>query len=328
MQSSNQPTRIPVPFANSGTKNTIPVPSQIGVTPGAASFTDGFPPLTFTPLVAGGVPPAGADFNGIFNAITKIQQWQSAGGFFKYDSAFSTSIGGYPKGAILINTTHDGLWINQVENNTTNPDTGGSDWMGMPRILSINANSPPASDLNLNIGDQVIVTFSSLTAIPLSIATQGGVYQIELIATDNTGIVELGLQPNNVTYAGQFLWTVTEAADDTPGHSDGSVLPNPLVVSNYGATYLDKFYMDPFYGPFSPSPNETGPFLYSIIANTATVAKMVKYTSGIRGGFAGGYTYWGTGSGLDYDTTTSWTSLGTIENGAALSGLINVRRLG
>jgi hypothetical protein len=139
MQASQLPTKIPLPFANSGTKNTIPTASQIGITPGAASLTDGFPPLTMTPLSAGGVPPAGADFNGILNMVTAVQQWQCAGGIFKYDSAFSTAIGGYPKGAILQSADGMSNWLNLVDNNTTNPDSGGSNWMSLTggRLLNI-----------------------------------------------------------------------------------------------------------------------------------------------------------------------------------------------
>ncbi|WP_204371528.1 hypothetical protein, partial [Burkholderia multivorans] len=148
MQSSNTPSKVPLPFANSGTKNVIPVASQIGITPGAASLTDGFPPVTMTPIAAGGIPPSGADFNGILNLITAIQQWQSAGGSFKYDSAFATSIGGYPKGAVLVNATNDGMWLNLAENNSTNPDaTDGSaanwapvDSYGATTIALTNAN--------------------------------------------------------------------------------------------------------------------------------------------------------------------------------------------
>lgn len=40
-----------------------------------------------TPLVAGGVPPYGQDMTGILYTITIIQQWQSAGGSFKYDAS-------------------------------------------------------------------------------------------------------------------------------------------------------------------------------------------------------------------------------------------------
>lgn len=128
MISTTPPTKIQLPFANGGTKNIIPVPSQIGVTPGRASFTDGFPPLTTTPLAAGGVPPYGSDFNGILNAITDILRWVSSGGLFAYDSAFATAIGGYPKGAVLESTPAGSQWLNLTEGNTSNPDTGGAGW--------------------------------------------------------------------------------------------------------------------------------------------------------------------------------------------------------
>lgn len=128
MQASNAPTKVQTPFASSGDKQSIPVASQIGIADGRASYTDGFPPLTRTPVVAGGVPPFGTDMNGILYAVTAIQQWQSAGGTFSYDAAFSTAIGGYPKGAILARASYDGFWINGTDNNTANPDTGGAGW--------------------------------------------------------------------------------------------------------------------------------------------------------------------------------------------------------
>lgn len=128
MQSSNQPGKISLPFANSGAKQPIPVASQVGIEDGRASYTDGFPPITRTPLTAGGKPPFGTDMNGILNAVTAIQQWQSAGGLFTYDSALSTSIGGYPKGALLLKSDGSGCWQSTAENNTTNPDTGGAGW--------------------------------------------------------------------------------------------------------------------------------------------------------------------------------------------------------
>lgn len=128
MQASNVPTKSAVPFANSGTKNTIPVASQIGITPGLASFTDGFPPLTMTPIAAGGVPPYGADFNGILNFLSAATRWAQAGGNYAYDGAFSSAVGGYPKGSVILNATATGLWMSTADNNTTNPDTGGANW--------------------------------------------------------------------------------------------------------------------------------------------------------------------------------------------------------
>ncbi|WP_196796387.1 hypothetical protein [Yersinia massiliensis] len=124
MQNSSIPTRMPVPFANSGVKQTIPIDSQIGIEGGRASFTDGFPPLTRIPLTAGGIPPYGTDFNGVLNAITDSIRWANAGGGYLYDSAFSSLVSGYPKGARLINSTYTGYWLNTTEGNTIAPESG------------------------------------------------------------------------------------------------------------------------------------------------------------------------------------------------------------
>lgn len=126
MLASEIPSKIQLPFAATGTKNAIPVPSQVSITPGAASYTDGFPPLTFTALSAGGIPPDGADMNGILNALSAIQQWQSAGGIFKYDSAFSTAVGGYPAGSVLLSSDGVTEWLNLADDNTTDPDGGSA----------------------------------------------------------------------------------------------------------------------------------------------------------------------------------------------------------
>jgi hypothetical protein len=67
--------------------------------------------------------------NGILNAVTAIQQWQSAGGLFKFDAAFAASISGYPKGAELAKADASGTWRNLIEGNTSNPDTGGAGWI-------------------------------------------------------------------------------------------------------------------------------------------------------------------------------------------------------
>ena len=129
------PTKIPVPFgyaAGAGEITTpIPTASQIGIVNGRASLHDGFPPDTFLPLTTGGVPPFGADFNGILNEITSITQWQQAGGFFPYDSTFSTAISGYPIGAVIQAANYQGFWLNTTNGNTTNPDTGGAGWTSL-----------------------------------------------------------------------------------------------------------------------------------------------------------------------------------------------------
>ena len=132
------PTKFTIPFANGPATspgsvyitNPIPTLSQIGILNCAASFTDGFPPLTFTPSAGGGCAPFGKDFNGTFYMISRWSRWQAMGGPVFYDSGFSSSISGYPKWTALANAGTPGcFWISQVDGNTSNPDTGGANWL-------------------------------------------------------------------------------------------------------------------------------------------------------------------------------------------------------
>jgi hypothetical protein len=132
MQASQTPTLVPLAFAANGTKNVIPEASQISITPGAASLNDGFPPLTFTPVAAGGVPPAGADFNGVLNLITASIRWAHGGGRYAFSSTFAAdaNVSGYPAGAELMSADLQGAWLSLNDSNTDNPDTGpGTKWV-------------------------------------------------------------------------------------------------------------------------------------------------------------------------------------------------------
>lgn len=125
MQLSNTPAKLVLPFANAGAKNTIPTASQIGITAGAASLTDGFPPLTRTPIAAGGVPPSGLDMNGILYALSAALRWANAGGGYVYDGTFAadSNVGGYPKGARVLRSDGAGYWLNTIDGNTVDPES-------------------------------------------------------------------------------------------------------------------------------------------------------------------------------------------------------------
>lgn len=159
MLAANIPIKFSIPWANSAGASyirTVPVTSQIGIQNGAASLTDGYPPLTFLAAGAGGVSPFGADTNGILKQITQWNQWQSAGGPVQFDSAFSSAVGGYPQGAIVASSTTLGLfWFSLVDNNTSNPDTGGANWTGFQATQTV-----PAMQGQL--------TLSSATAVVLN----------------------------------------------------------------------------------------------------------------------------------------------------------------
>ena len=137
MKAADIPTRFPIPFANAAGGSyirNIPTVSQIDIVDGAASLTDGFPPLNFLPIASGGVPPFGEDFNGLLKQITQWVRWSNNAGVpATYNSSFSSSIGGYPKGAMLAHAADPTqFWISTVDDNTTDPDSGGADWFNFP----------------------------------------------------------------------------------------------------------------------------------------------------------------------------------------------------
>lgn len=77
-----QPNKIPLAFAASGDKNTIPENTE---TTGLASWREGFPAITSKPFSEGGIAPKRADFNGIFNALSQSVIWLQQGGVYAYD---------------------------------------------------------------------------------------------------------------------------------------------------------------------------------------------------------------------------------------------------
>lgn len=124
MKASDIPTKIPVPFASSADPaliETIPVPSQIGITPGRASFTTGFVQANFVPPGAGGTPPLGKDFNGLHLQETQWLRWVCAGATVPYDATFQSDIGGYPTGATVSITGI--LYQSTIDDNTNDPTT-------------------------------------------------------------------------------------------------------------------------------------------------------------------------------------------------------------
>jgi hypothetical protein len=169
---SNLPAKFPVPFANAAGASyirPIPVPTQAGITPGAASLADGFPQICFIPTTSNGIPPAGQDLNGILNQITAWNRWQNAGGTVPYDATFSAAIGGYPYGAIVQSTANGKLWLNVVDGNTTNPDAGGSGWLTASNPIQCHGR------INTNAGTTVIIAGSTnVSSITRGTATYSG----------------------------------------------------------------------------------------------------------------------------------------------------------
>lgn len=136
------PDKIPVPWATGGLKNTIPAASN--PLTGLAGYDQGFTAINMTPKTAGGIPPFGQDFNGIFFAVTEALRYLETGALFPYDGAFATTVGGYPLGALLQRTDGYGLWRNTSADNTTDPEAFGAGWApegsGITSVAMSNVN--------------------------------------------------------------------------------------------------------------------------------------------------------------------------------------------
>lgn len=100
-----KPTVIPQIWSGGGQHATIPNTTSDR---GRASFQRGFPTETSTPIAQGGVPPVRQDFNAMGYIPMSHAFYAQNGGCYTFDSAVSTAIGGYPKGAILW------VWENSV----------------------------------------------------------------------------------------------------------------------------------------------------------------------------------------------------------------------
>jgi hypothetical protein len=168
---SGQPTppRLPEAFAidapdsspaspiAGGRTNPFPTASQIGITNGAASLHDGFPPLTMTSELAGGIPPFGVDANGILYLLSAHVAAIAAGQPYLFDATLAADMGGYKIGAVLAQEADpNAFWINTLDGNTSDPDTasplGSNNWYSTkPLRTSVTAGGnnialPGASD--------------------------------------------------------------------------------------------------------------------------------------------------------------------------------------
>ena len=121
-----QPKLLSKPWASDGLKNNIPAERNGGLAQEAATYAEGFPSITMTPISVGGKPPSGKDMNGVLYEISAHTVWQNQGGRYRFDQAFCDAIGGYPKGSVLISDTLDTEYISLVDANTHNPNSGNN----------------------------------------------------------------------------------------------------------------------------------------------------------------------------------------------------------
>lgn len=189
-----QPKLLSKPWASDGLKNNIPAERNGGLAQEAATYAEGFPSITMTPISVGGKPPSGKDMNGVLYEISAHTVWQNQGGRYRFDQAFCDTIGGYPKGAVLINDTLDTEYISLVDANTHNPNGGN------------------------NTGKWAIHAGKGLKAS----TTQAGI--VQLSSATNSNSEELAATPKAVKAAYDKAVAAKEAADGAVKTADNQTI--------------------------------------------------------------------------------------------------------
>jgi len=160
-------------------------------------------------------------------------------------------------------------------------------------------------DYFLRVGEEAYISFSDVTQVPLHIATQDGTYyEMHIIAgnvggTSGAALGYIFLCPNNQTYSNAFYSALMWRSGSS--HSSSYIYKSGFVLASYYSNILTwitnrtqykntRSFLD-LYGYSDTYPN-------------------VRFTSS------------------DWrDTTTEWTSLGTVSFPQSTSGEILVRRL-
>lgn len=134
-----------------------------GAAPNSATYQQGFPANTMEPITAGGMPPKGSDFNGIFYDITDNLVFLTQGNGYSFDSTYATSIGGYPLNARLRLDNGD-IVQSTISNNTTNPNIDMTGWINKEKSSFVDlVKKYGKSNLKNNFTSIVNNEFSSIS---------------------------------------------------------------------------------------------------------------------------------------------------------------------
>lgn len=220
------PKLIVKPFAKNGQKNVIPENYETSMESNQATWDQGFGQITMLPVAAGGLPPKGQDFNGIFNQISENIVYLSQGGRFKFSAEYAEAIGGYPKGAILQSDDEKKEYLSLIDNNKVDFNTASdisTSWklVNTDDLLAQIASKQPKGDyatkteLNSGLaGKQPVGDYATKTEVGLKL--------------DKTAVVQSpGTSETNV----MSQKAATDLASRKLDKTDGGKILAPISVS-------------------------------------------------------------------------------------------------
>ena len=183
---------------------------------------------------------------------------------------------------------------------------------------SVQLNNTPvnltsaSSDYALSVGETAYLTFSGATSVPLHIATAQGVYELSVVGdtTVSPSAGAIALVPNAGGFSGTtFFCPCLYTTSSLSAGASGSETPQAYQFVGTGFTI----------GNYLNIQSESK-------INTFTKAKSVKTSQygiesdGVTMQYQESMGYW-------KDTSTAWTSLGTVTFAFAQSGTITIKRI-
>ena len=208
-------------------------------------------------------------------------------------SANSVSVAGYTVSATPVPNTLLPLNSNAQFPNSVFPPINNNTYSNAVNLTSA------TSDYSLSVGQVAYISFSNATSVPLHIAiTNGTYYEMNVVCSSTSGSSTIVyLNPNNTSYSNAFSYWEFWIANSGSGN---------------GLETLSAFRIG------------WGVPVSTVFISNYTTFKTVR---GLNGEY-----YWGGNAvaicaSIWNDTTTSWTSLGTITFPQATTGYVLVRRL-
>ncbi|WP_038197150.1 phage tail protein, partial [Xenorhabdus bovienii] len=231
------PNLIPAPFAQKGDRDEIPASHKSGLPSQKATWDTGFPQITMMPVTAGGLPPSGRDFNGVFNQISDNIVHLSKGGKYKFSQEYANSINGYPEGAILQSDDETKEFQSLIDNNKINFNTESADKINSAwKLVSTNQI---LDELNkkLNRSDVVQSIGSSQSTVMSQRAVTDELNNIKTPASiTQQGIVQL----NNAVDSNNETQAATPKAVKVANDLANTAIQNAADANNNANSRLEK----------------------------------------------------------------------------------------
>lgn len=161
------PKLLKTPFAIDAAEGfRTDIQESAGAAPNSATYRVGFPPVTMQSIASNGMPPKGSDLNGVLYDITDNLVFLTQGGGYGFDSAYATSIGGYPLNARLRLTNGD-IVKSDTDGNTNDPNSDMTGWVKTNDASQVfDENGKTQQEINDNQADKNSLTVDLLDFIP------------------------------------------------------------------------------------------------------------------------------------------------------------------